>query len=83
MACLFLYLHHLGVQGEAEIQVCKNGQLSYLRHGEYALDIAVKAVQFFTKFFGQSYTLPKIDLVAVPDFYIGAMENWGLLTFRF
>ena len=54
----------------------------YLRHGEYALDIAVKAVQFFTKFFGQSYTLPKIDLVAVPDFYIGAMENWGLLTFR-
>ena len=57
--------------------------MSYLRHGEYALDIAVKAVQFFTKFFGQSYTLPKIDLVAVPDFYIGAMENWGLLTFRF
>jgi len=52
------------------------------RHGEYALDIAVKAVQFFTKFFGLSYTLPKIDLVAVPDFYIGAMENWGLLTFR-
>ena len=52
------------------------------RQGEYALNIAVKAVEFFTEFFGLPYTLPKIDLVAVPDFYIGAMENWGLLTFR-
>ena len=53
-----------------------------LRQGEYALNIAVKAVEFFTEFFGLPYTPPKIDLVAVPDFYIGAMENWGLLTFR-
>ena len=56
--------------------------LDILRQGEYALNIAVKAVEFFTEFFGLPYTLPKIDLVAVPDFYIGAMENWGLLTFR-
>ena len=55
---------------------------TFPRQGEYALNIAVKAVEFFTKFFGSPYTLPKIDLVAVPDFYIGAMENWGLLTFR-
>ena len=55
---------------------------TFPRQGEYALNIAVKAVEFFTKFFGLPYTLPKIDLVAVPDFYIGAMENWGLLTFR-
>ena len=55
---------------------------NFCRQGEYALNIAVKAVEFFTEFFGLPYTLPKIDLVAVPDFYIGAMENWGLLTFR-
>jgi aminopeptidase N len=45
-------------------------------------DVATKALQFFKEFFGVAYTLPKMDLVAVPDFYIGAMENWGLLTFR-
>ena len=52
------------------------------RQGEYALDIAVKSVDYFSQFFSTPYTLPKLDLVAVPDFYIGAMENWGLLTFR-
>ena len=51
-------------------------------HGEFALDVAVKAVEYFQEFFSTPYTLPKMDLVAVPDFYIGAMENWGLLTFR-
>ena len=51
-------------------------------HGEFALDVAIKAVEYFHDFFATPYTLPKMDLVAVPDFYIGAMENWGLLTFR-
>ena len=50
--------------------------------GEFALDIAVKSLAYFKEFFSVPYSLPKLDLVAVPDFYIGAMENWGLLTFR-
>ena len=53
-----------------------------ISHGEFALDVAVKAVDYFQEFFSTPYTLPKMDLVAVTDFYIGAMENWGLLTFR-
>ena len=48
----------------------------------FALDVATAALKFFKDFFGLGFTLPKMDLVAVPDFYIGAMENWGLLTFR-
>ena len=49
---------------------------------QLALDVALEALQYFSQFFSRPYTLPKMDLVAVPDFYIGAMENWGLLTFR-
>ena len=83
MGFLFLYSLHAGAQGGNFIYGAgKLLILDILRQGEYALNIAVKAVEFFTEFFGLPYTLPKIDLVAVPDFYIGAMENWGLLTFR-
>ena len=83
MGFLFLYSLHAGAQGRNFNKgTGKLLILDILRQGEYALNIAVKAVEFFTEFFGLPYTLPKIDLVAVPDFYIGAMENWGLLTFR-
>lgn len=42
----------------------------------------MKALEYYSDFFGVSYPLPKIDLIALEDFAIGAMENWGLLTFR-
>jgi aminopeptidase N len=40
------------------------------------------ALSFFEEYFGIKYTLPKIDIVAVPDFGFNAMENWGMVTFR-
>lgn len=48
----------------------------------YALDNAVTILDYFEKFYGLPYPLPKLDLVAIPDFDAGAMENWGLMTFR-
>ena len=39
-------------------------------------------MEFYRDFFGVKYELPKMDLIALADFAIGAMENWGLLTFR-
>ena len=36
----------------------------------------------FINFFNQSYPLPKLDMIAIPDFAAGAMENWGLATYR-
>lgn len=48
----------------------------------YALDTACKLLEFYNDFFEISYPLKKLDLVAIPDFLAGAMENWGLITFR-
>ncbi|MDQ5885529.1 MAG: aminopeptidase [Patescibacteria group bacterium] len=48
----------------------------------YPLEIAVKALEFLNGYFGVPYPLPKCDHVAIPDFSSGAMENWGLITYR-
>ncbi|VDD76479.1 unnamed protein product [Mesocestoides corti] len=50
--------------------------------GEYALEVATKSLPFYTKLFDCNYPLPKLDLIAIPDFAAGAMENWGLITYR-
>lgn len=53
-----------------------------IENGSYALDIAAKGLEFYEKEFGIPYPLPKLDQVAMPDFAAGAMENWGLITYR-
>lgn len=49
---------------------------------EYALFSATALLTYFQDFFNITYPLSKLDLMAVPDFAAGAMENWGLITFR-
>ncbi|XP_007940750.1 endoplasmic reticulum aminopeptidase 2 [Orycteropus afer afer] len=48
----------------------------------YALDVSLKLFDFYENYFDINYPLPKLDLVAIPDFETGAMENWGLITYR-
>lgn len=50
--------------------------------GRFALEKTLHTLPYFTKWFGIPYALPKLDMVALPDFAAGAMENWGLITYR-
>lgn len=49
---------------------------------KFALDVAIKTLEFYNKYFDIPYPLPVLDLIAIPDFTSGAMENWGAVTYR-
>lgn len=49
---------------------------------DFALDTATRTIDYFDEYFATPYPLPKADHVALPDFTSGAMENWGLITYR-
>ena len=51
-----------------------------LDQAEYALQLGAKILENFESYFDLDYSLPKLDLVAIPDFIAGGMENWGLVT---
>ena len=74
----FEYL--LGRIGKTQIRVVTTkGNKS---KGKFALDLGKKLLVSYEKYFGIKYPLPKLDLIAIPDFAAGAMENWGAITFR-
>ncbi|KAI4894399.1 hypothetical protein NFI96_008553, partial [Prochilodus magdalenae] len=51
-------------------------------HCAYALNLTGPILEFFEDYYKVPYPLSKSDQVALPDFYFGAMENWGLVTYR-
>uniref|UniRef100_A0A8B9H828 Aminopeptidase n=1 Tax=Astyanax mexicanus TaxID=7994 RepID=A0A8B9H828_ASTMX len=51
-------------------------------HGDYALSITGRILDFFQSYYNSKYPLPKSDQIALRDFDAGAMENWGLITYR-
>jgi len=83
------YLIYLGV-GEFEYLTGKIGRVQIRvittkgnkSKGKFSLELGKKLLTSYEKYFGIKYPLPKLDLIAVPDFAAGAMENWGAITFR-
>ncbi|KAJ8928334.1 hypothetical protein NQ314_019110 [Rhamnusium bicolor] len=53
-----------------------------LSQAYYALNITHELLPFLEDYFGMKYPLPKLDMLAIPNFGKGAMENWGLISFR-
>uniref|UniRef100_A0A665WWV9 Aminopeptidase n=1 Tax=Echeneis naucrates TaxID=173247 RepID=A0A665WWV9_ECHNA len=60
------------------IRYSKTMQLKF----EFLCHLSVKMLDFYEEYFNIRYPLPKQDLIAIPDFQSGAMENWGLTTYR-
>ncbi|RXN18217.1 aminopeptidase N-like protein [Labeo rohita] len=51
-------------------------------HADYALEITEKILNHYQKLFELKYSLEKIDQIALPDISVGAMENWGLISYQ-
>ena len=52
------------------------------RYAQLPLEYLRSFLAFYESYFRIKFPLPKIDMIAVPDFEAGAMENWGAITFR-
>ncbi len=50
--------------------------------GTFALQAALDTLDIYDDLFKTPYPLPKLDMIAIPEFAMGAMENWGLITYR-
>jgi aminopeptidase N len=75
----FEYISGMTKEGTiARVMACP-GNLDKM---SYALTCTIKSLEFYNDFFGIPYPLPKVDMIAIPDFSAGAMENWGLVTYR-
>ncbi len=82
------YLFHLSV-GDFRRYTKRDGNLEIslvsprkVADPSMPLDFAARFVRFYESYFGIRYPLPKLDMIALPDFRAGAMENWGAITFR-
>jgi aminopeptidase N len=49
--------------------------------GRYALESSAQILKYYNDYFGVPYPLPKLDQIAIPGGFGGAMENWGGITY--
>lgn len=54
----------------------------YAVKGKYALEVAAKFLRSYEEYYTLPYPLEKLDLIGLPEYASGAMENWGAITFR-
>ncbi|KAI8500655.1 Endoplasmic reticulum aminopeptidase 1 [Branchiostoma belcheri] len=72
----FTYKENVTAEVWARPDAVANGEV------DYAIAVASKVLTYYEEYFGIPFPLPKLDMAAIPDFPFGAMENWGLITYR-
>ncbi|XP_051948018.1 aminopeptidase Ey-like isoform X1 [Xyrauchen texanus] len=77
----FTYIHDADNKGVL-VRIWARKKAISEGQGNYALTITQSILEFFEKYYNTSYPLSKSDQIALPDFKSGAMENWGLVTYR-
>lgn len=82
LAFVIAELEHIEGLGSRGIPIRVWATPGKREQGRFALEVTQFTLDYFEKWFGIPYPLPKLDMVALPDFAAGAMENWGLITFR-
>ncbi|CAF4239646.1 unnamed protein product [Rotaria sp. Silwood2] len=65
-----------------EVNVCGRPEAIRNAEGNFALEVSTKVIPYYEQSYNMSYPLSKCDHFALPDFAIGGMENWGLITYR-
>lgn len=67
---------------EVLIRIWARPSATMAGHGDYALNVTGPILNFFAQHYNTPYPLDKSDQIGLPDFNAGAMENWGLVTYR-
>jgi aminopeptidase N len=72
---------NVGSSGSLPVKVCARPNVPH-EELDYSLDVGIKIIKVYEDLFSVKFPLPKLDHIAVPDFAAGAMENWGMITYR-
>ena len=64
------------------IQVSTCAQPKYFHKLDYPLEKAKDIIHYLNEYFQIKFPLPKVDHISIPDFLLGAMENWGLILYK-
>ncbi|XP_051918183.1 aminopeptidase Ey-like [Hippocampus zosterae] len=76
------YTHLTDTQGDILLRIWARKKALEQGQGSYARNVTRPVLEFLQFYCNISYPLRKLDQIALPDFYYGAMENWGLVTYR-
>ncbi|XP_050519482.1 endoplasmic reticulum aminopeptidase 2-like isoform X3 [Diabrotica virgifera virgifera] len=69
-------------QTESGVSVSIYTPEPFVSRAPFTLETTSFFLDYYENFFGVAFPLPKLDIVALPEFDYGAMENWGLITYR-